>query len=667
MEANELPTFGRILGLEPGGAEQSETVLLLSGSGYRAVLFHLGALTRLNELGLLSRIDTVGAVAGGSILAALLAARVPWPLHGAYRDWPERVAEPMREIARRNARARAFLRSPIPSRAAETVLEERYARELAKSLGGEPPARPRFVLGASGLTLGEMARSGERDGIGWEIDAAAHPPGYDPALVAEVIVAVRTDLDAFGDAEQAVLENHGYLLADAAVRERGSTGIGWIEPLPPEPPHPRWMSEGRVREALAASSRRTPLGRIRPRRSARSRRAPEAASADLTALLERHRPFVQYDSLESYRADSVATIANLVVGRRCNTLHRAGGELLASAAPSGGEAQLDLDFLRGPSYPNGQAARRDDYLDESGGSHAADARAMRRRGGCADVVYGHARHDADGRLWLQYWLFHYYNDKGLLDIGLHEGDWEMVQLRLGADGRPDAATYGQHAGGQRAGWEEVERETAAGGVEAPVVYPARGSHACHLRRGCHVAPVVPNHNDGLGLRLRPRLLAIGDDGPGWVLWPGRWGSTRRREAFEGDSPRGPREHPQWWDPAEFHHEATPAPEIPAGQAAELSLPAPPAPHLSARRDGERAVLSYRFPDPVRGQGRPGRIVAALYEADAADPPQTQSFKVEAGEGSFTMQIASAARCEGIRVSAASEQGVPGETIAVPFA
>ncbi len=116
MEADELPTFGRLEGLGPGGAERRETMLALSGGGYRAALFHLGALTRLNELGLLSRLDTVGAAAGGSILAALLAALVPWPLQGAFRDWPERVAEPMRDIARRNARARALLRNRSPGR-----------------------------------------------------------------------------------------------------------------------------------------------------------------------------------------------------------------------------------------------------------------------------------------------------------------------------------------------------------------------------------------------------------------------------------------------------------------------------------------------------------------------------------------------------------------------
>ncbi len=48
--------------------------LCLSGGGFRAALFHLGALRRLNELGVLSGIDTVTAVSGGSILAAHLAA-----------------------------------------------------------------------------------------------------------------------------------------------------------------------------------------------------------------------------------------------------------------------------------------------------------------------------------------------------------------------------------------------------------------------------------------------------------------------------------------------------------------------------------------------------------------------------------------------------------------
>ena len=49
--------------------------LCLSGGGYRAMLFHLGAIIRLNEIGLLPRLSRVSSVSGGSITAAYLGMR----------------------------------------------------------------------------------------------------------------------------------------------------------------------------------------------------------------------------------------------------------------------------------------------------------------------------------------------------------------------------------------------------------------------------------------------------------------------------------------------------------------------------------------------------------------------------------------------------------------
>jgi len=635
-------------------------VLCLSGGGFRAALFHLGALTRLNELGLLAETGTVVAVAGGSILAALLAARVPWPLQGAFRDWPEEVAAPMRSIAQRNVRARARLRNPISRASADAALEERYARELlGETVLGEADG-PRLIFGGAGLALGGLPGGpGEPDGMRWEIEDAT-APGYDAMLVSNLIATVRTDLDAFGEAEQAVLENHGYLLADAAVRSAQPVGLGRIEPLPPDPPHPRWMNELRVREALAASSRRTRLGRIRPPQAEGRRATPAVAPEKATALLERHRPVVQYDSLESFRADSAASIVSLAMGRRCNSLHRADGTLIASAQPSpdGKEPLLHLDFLGASTYADGTPAQESDYLDESGGAHADDAMAMRRRQDCADVVYGRACRDAQSTTWLQYWLFYYYNDKGFLKVGLHEGDWEMIQLQLGEDGSPEAATYAQHSAGVRAGWQELERRARG---EAPVVYCARGSHASLLRAGTQVAPVVPDHNDGLGPAVRPRLVVIGEDAPGWALWPGRWGSTRRREAFEGDSPRGPAQQPQWWDPAGFHREARPSDETPGWELGQVT-----APELRARRDAEFAIVSYRFEHAGAAGSRPQRIVAAPYGDSMGEPPRTQTFTIEGEEGSIALQLPPHGTYEGVRLSVASEMGAPGETLAVRF-
>src|SRR3954467_9189154 len=122
--AGERPTVGRLGGLASDEIQRGEKTLWLSGGGFRAALFHLGALTRLNELGLLGRTGTVGAVAGGSIVAALLATRAPAPGRrspGAGRARgarapppapsgarPEGVAAPRRETPRRNVRARSL-------------------------------------------------------------------------------------------------------------------------------------------------------------------------------------------------------------------------------------------------------------------------------------------------------------------------------------------------------------------------------------------------------------------------------------------------------------------------------------------------------------------------------------------------------------------------------
>src|SRR5439155_73854 len=61
-----IPSDAPDQGLEDGVA------LCLSGGGYRAMLFHLGALWRINELGLLPRLARISSVSAGSIVAGLL-------------------------------------------------------------------------------------------------------------------------------------------------------------------------------------------------------------------------------------------------------------------------------------------------------------------------------------------------------------------------------------------------------------------------------------------------------------------------------------------------------------------------------------------------------------------------------------------------------------------
>jgi NTE family protein len=57
------------------GGPGAGIALCLSGGGYRAMVFHLGALMRLNQAGLLSKLSRISSVSGGSITAAYLGLR----------------------------------------------------------------------------------------------------------------------------------------------------------------------------------------------------------------------------------------------------------------------------------------------------------------------------------------------------------------------------------------------------------------------------------------------------------------------------------------------------------------------------------------------------------------------------------------------------------------
>jgi hypothetical protein len=179
--------------------------------------------------------------------------------------------------------------------------------------------------------------------------------------------------------------------------------------------------------------------------------------------------------------------------------------------------------------------------------------APRPRGGSR--IYGHLARE-EGETWLQYWLFYAYNpqDRGVLHTGRHEGDWELVQLRIGEHGTPDLAMLTQHSWAEECGWDELEREG-----DAPVIYVANGSHANHRSAGISDRP-FPDPNDeadGRGPRTRPPLEVIEDDRPAWVAWPGRWGGSRAGIVpGEQSSPRGPRfqDGDPWRRPASFHRE-----------------------------------------------------------------------------------------------------------------
>jgi NTE family protein len=72
--------------------------------------------------------------------------------------------------------------------------------------------------------------------------------------VAKLIAHIRTDLDSFSEGEARILENHGYLIADVALKIR----VPKLYTKAPElrVPYPDWLPEGRAKEALKDSSKR---------------------------------------------------------------------------------------------------------------------------------------------------------------------------------------------------------------------------------------------------------------------------------------------------------------------------------------------------------------------------------------------------------------------------
>jgi NTE family protein len=136
--------------------------LCLSGGGYRAMLFHLGSLWRLNELAYLPRLDRVSSVSGGSITAGLLGLRwkdLALDPEGRATNFREIIVEPLRELARRRVDIRAILVGILSPGSIGAHVARAYSRHLLGTATlRDLPDRPRFVFNAANLQSGVLWR-----------------------------------------------------------------------------------------------------------------------------------------------------------------------------------------------------------------------------------------------------------------------------------------------------------------------------------------------------------------------------------------------------------------------------------------------------------------------------------------------------------------------------
>lgn len=150
-------------------ADQIDTGLALSGGGYRAMLFNLGSVWRLNELGWLRKLDMITSVSGGSILNGVLAVRwsqLQWNASDVAANFPDVVAKPVRAMAGRTLDVFAGIEGllSIFSTIADKVADK-YDEHLfhgARLQTNVPPFEkgktPRFLFYSTSLQTGSSVR-----------------------------------------------------------------------------------------------------------------------------------------------------------------------------------------------------------------------------------------------------------------------------------------------------------------------------------------------------------------------------------------------------------------------------------------------------------------------------------------------------------------------------
>jgi hypothetical protein len=346
-------------------------------------------------------------------------------------------------------------------------------------------------------------------------------------------------------------------------------------------------------------------------------------------LLKRFQPVLRYDSNEQFFADSAAqfTEAPGIELRRAPPAPGTSGAVIARSVPAGAEPKLTLAFLGPKAYGNGETAERTDVIGLQGKDYRGRyVRLRKARRDLNNRMYGHAV-EVGGDVWLQYWLWYFYNDYQLaLGLGTHEGDWEMVQLRI-REGEPDVAVYAQHRGGQKRAWADVEKHPSD--PDRPVVYVARGSHGAYFERGFH--PTEAWYDIADGKRAAPELaLEIVDDAAhAWLRWPGFWGDTTprgRSATLDSFSPTSPGTRKVWRDPASALDGAT--------TVAALTPPPAPAVRITRGRDN-RLEISYDFSDR---DIPPSALVVTVNSRDEKGvPPMTHTFEDLAARGRATLR------------------------------
>ena len=140
--------------------------LALSGGGFRATLFHIGALWRLNELGYLKKLKSISSVSGGSIISGFLGYKwkeLDFDEQGSAKNYKEVISDPLCEFCDHKIDVSSILggwlsvfKTPsdlLTSRYNEYLFHNATLQELPNDEDG-----PSFIIYATSLQTGVNVR-----------------------------------------------------------------------------------------------------------------------------------------------------------------------------------------------------------------------------------------------------------------------------------------------------------------------------------------------------------------------------------------------------------------------------------------------------------------------------------------------------------------------------
>jgi NTE family protein len=155
------------------------TALCLSGGGYRAMVFHCGALWRLYDAGKLKELKRISSVSGGSITAAVLGLKwkkLSFKPEALRDDFVPYVITPIRDLADTTIDQSSILEGIFSTDTiAEEVADEYEDRLFGGATLQDLPDSPRFVINATNVQSGALWRFSKPYMRDWKVGEIKHP------------------------------------------------------------------------------------------------------------------------------------------------------------------------------------------------------------------------------------------------------------------------------------------------------------------------------------------------------------------------------------------------------------------------------------------------------------------------------------------------------------